>query len=121
MSNGNGKKRPNTLIKIWKRDGGVCHLCGLLVPEPPALDAPVIARPTTDHLVSHVAGGGISQSNLKLAHKGCNELRGCEDLEDWKDLIATRGNFKQKYHGIRGKILAYLRKTEVISIEEKSS
>lgn len=58
--------------RLFERDGNKCHLCGLPMsiyhPNHP-LGA------TIDHLIPRSQGGNNDISNLKLAHKRCNEAR----------------------------------------------
>lgn len=50
------------------RDGNVCYLDGL----PPTDDDPL----EIEHTRSRAAGGGNELSNLKLAHRRCNRIKG---------------------------------------------
>lgn len=55
------------LNTLYKRDRGICHLCGLRVARRNA---------TRDHLRPLSEGGPNTYDNTKLAHKTCNQLRG---------------------------------------------
>lgn len=59
---------------IGARDGWICHLCGEHVDKTLPPEHPRSA--TCDHLVPHSKGGTNRNSNLKLAHRICNQLRG---------------------------------------------
>jgi hypothetical protein len=59
---------------IAARDGWTCWLCGGDVdPEAPP-GSPI--RGTVDHLVPRSRGGASESSNLRLAHRRCNQRRG---------------------------------------------
>lgn len=65
------------LLRVWRIDGGICHLCGYRVPEPfvePWHSTEI--RATLDHLVPASKGGGNGVENLRLAHSCCNNDRG---------------------------------------------
>ena len=69
--------------KTWlrRRDGDACHLCGLAMTFARAGRSPDDA--TIDHIVPKSAGGGDAATNLRLAHKRCNEARGNLSMEEW--------------------------------------
>ena len=65
------------LVKLWKRFGGRCHLCGGRVPHP-VLELDQVNEdnaPTADHAKPRVEGGGCGK-NLRLAHRWCNNRKG---------------------------------------------
>lgn len=65
------------LVKLWRRFGGRCHLCGFRVPHP-ILDLDALDddnAPTADHAKPRAEGGGCGK-NLRLAHRWCNVRRG---------------------------------------------
>lgn len=52
---------------VWNRDGGICHVCGL------------IANPDgweLDHVVPISRGGEHSYANTAVSHPKCNHLKG---------------------------------------------
>ena len=58
-----------------KREGGVCHLCGL--PIDPDLVAPHPMSFSVDHVVPVSMGGAMhDRHNLRPAHRICNMKRG---------------------------------------------
>ena len=59
---------------VRARDGDACHLCGDLVHE--GLEQRDPRQATLDHLTERAAGGTGDLSNMRLAHRGCNEVRG---------------------------------------------
>ena len=63
-----------TLQKLFKRDGGICWICG----KPCDITAHYNANnyPSVDHLLPISKGGKDEWSNIKLAHRICNTLRG---------------------------------------------
>lgn len=56
-------------MRIFKRDKGICQLCLLPFAEGEAF--------TLDHKKPKKDGGGSIEENLQIAHKHCNELKGC--------------------------------------------
>lgn len=70
-----------SLDALYKRDGGICHICG----KPCRLDDYVISEdafiagnwyPSIDHVVPLSKGGEHSWSNVALAHRYCNSIKG---------------------------------------------
>ena len=58
-----------------KREGGVCHLCGL--PIDPDLESPHPMSFSVDHVIPLALGGDRDDpSNLRPAHRMCNMKRG---------------------------------------------
>ena len=69
-----------TLAKLYKRDGGVCYLCGGHCDWMDFLqtDAAFIAGddyPSIDHVQPLSKGGQHSWDNVRLAHRRCNSLK----------------------------------------------
>jgi hypothetical protein len=70
-----------TVKALFKRDGGICYLCG----KPCDFDdidkaKNAIGRnyPSIDHMIPVVRGGLHSWKNVKLAHVGCNASKGAK-------------------------------------------
>lgn len=59
------------------RDGNLCWLCG----EPFTNHGD--GAPTLDHVIPRSKGGVRANSNLRLAHRRCNHLRGDRPAEEW--------------------------------------
>ncbi|QGP89768.1 hypothetical protein GKZ92_20315 [Gordonia sp. 135] len=59
---------------LRRRDGGNCHLCGLLVPATAQKPHPL--APEVDHVLPISRGGTHDPENLALAHKTCNIAKG---------------------------------------------
>lgn len=59
------------LKTIGNRDNWTCHLCRLPVDPNGAGER----QPSVDHLVPRSKGGRNANSNLALAHRGCNMAR----------------------------------------------
>jgi 5-methylcytosine-specific restriction endonuclease McrA len=75
------RHRRRLLTKLMCRDGTDCTICK----EPldrrlHDVDDPMYI--TLDHIVPRSHGGGDDYSNLRLAHKTCNEQRGNDPLEE---------------------------------------
>lgn len=54
--------------KVWERDGGICHICGL--PADPALWH-------LEHIIPLARGGEHSYRNVAVSHPICNAHKGC--------------------------------------------
>jgi 5-methylcytosine-specific restriction endonuclease McrA len=65
------------LRRLINRDGLVCWVCGEAIDPDAPLNAP--GQVSIDHVVPRRLGGRHELSNLKLAHKACNEQRDRED------------------------------------------
>ena len=70
-----------TLERLYKRDKGVCHICGELCnyhdfKEEQGVFIAGESYPSIDHVVPLSIGGEHSWSNVKLAHRHCNSLKG---------------------------------------------
>ena len=70
-----------TLQSSYKKDGGVCHLCGGLCDwdDYVVRDGVVICGdwyPSIDHVIPVSKGGLHSWENVKLAHRKCNTRKG---------------------------------------------
>lgn len=62
------------LGRVYEADGGICHLCHM--PVPVDVDPRHDTAPSIDHLVPTAFGGTDDESNLRLAHRLCNNRRG---------------------------------------------
>lgn len=74
-----------TLLKLIKRDNGICYICGNKVNLEDYItkDNNVICGnyyPSIDHVIPLSKGGTHSWSNIKLAHRICNSLKGNQTL-----------------------------------------
>lgn len=68
-------------LGIYERDGWVCQIC--TDPVDPDLPPNDTWSATLDHITPRSAGGDDSPSNLRLAHRWCNSVRG--DLSHYTD------------------------------------
>lgn len=69
-----------TLERLYKRDNGVCHICGIACNYGDILESKgtLIAGdfyPSIDHVVPLAKGGTHSWDNVKLAHRMCNYIK----------------------------------------------
>lgn len=69
------------LHDLFKRDGGVCHICGKQCDwnDYTVTDTTIIAGnwyPSVDHIVPVSLGGADAWDNVMLAHRICNSKRG---------------------------------------------
>ena len=79
----------NVLIKeLYKRDEGVCKLCGRPVHE--CVDNTDDWSATIDHIIPVSKGGEHSYANTQLAHRLCNSMK-CNDEAvkeiDWFEVM----------------------------------
>lgn len=73
------KWRWQRVTKLMARDGQACALCD--EPLDRHLRDPKHERYITfDHITPRAMGGTDALANLRLAHRRCNELRGCDPL-----------------------------------------
>jgi len=71
-----------TIDKLGDRDGWSCHICGKPVPQRRFRRRSLRGQaPTRDHVIPQREGGPNAASNLRLAHKACNEARGHQPVE----------------------------------------
>lgn len=69
-----------TVKSLYKRDGGVCYLCGekCNLEDFIIKDGTIICGdwyPSIDHVIPRAAGGEHSWGNVRLAHRRCNYLK----------------------------------------------
>ena len=74
-----------TLQSLYKRDGGVCYLCGLhcIYDDYVTRGDTFIAGdwyPSIDHVIPLAKGGQHSWDNVRLAHRRCNSLKSDTEL-----------------------------------------
>ena len=66
-----------TLEKLFKRDGGVCYLCGRLCDWNDKIDGNAgNSYPSIDHVIPLAKGGTHTWRNIKLACRKCNWEKG---------------------------------------------
>ena len=68
---------------LIERDGAACYLCGInVLPNAPS-SHPMVA--TIEHYIPRSRRGSNRKSNLRVAHKLCNNIKGTEEFSD--DLV----------------------------------
>ncbi len=67
----NLKRRSSKKRQAVEREGYVCHLCDLSIPE----KSTGLWGFTLDHKIPRALGGSNSSENLLPAHRFCNELK----------------------------------------------
>lgn len=70
----NAEHEPWTPSEIFKRDQGICHICGLPVYDYD--EAPNALKPQYDHVWPIDRGGADTPRNVKLSHAHCNAVKG---------------------------------------------
>ena len=82
MSQTVGPPQTQLFERLWKRQCGLCRLCGKPMPGSRFELAHATLwkkwRPTFDHIVPLGAGGPDRDDNLQLAHARCNRAKGCK-------------------------------------------
>ena len=76
--------RDITLERLFDRDKGVCHICGMLCnyDDIETAGETMIAGdfyPSIDHVIPLAKGGTHAWSNVKLAHRKCNYIK-CDSV-----------------------------------------
>lgn len=66
-------REPVYFKKIYKRDGGVCQICGLPVPYDKSPEK--LWSATIDHIQPLSLGGAHEPTNCQLAHRLCNSVK----------------------------------------------
>jgi 5-methylcytosine-specific restriction endonuclease McrA len=67
----NNKWVDNVSVKyLWKRDRGICGICGQKVRK--KYKWPDIRAASVDHIIALSNGGDHSYDNTQLSHLGCN-------------------------------------------------
>lgn len=69
-----GKGAREVIFKLRARDGKFCYICKGLM-DFKAVDGGWMGSASLDHLKPKRSGGKNELTNLKLAHRICNELR----------------------------------------------
>ena len=63
---------------LYKRDKGICQLCGKRVNK--RLEYPHLMSASIDHIVPLAKGGSHGYDNCQLAHFICNSLKGDREM-----------------------------------------
>lgn len=66
-----------TLLKVYKRDGGICQLCGKRIGFD--CDSNSDDYPSIDHILPLAKGGLHKWNNVQLACRGCNTAKGVRE------------------------------------------
>ena len=87
-----------TFESLYKRDCGVCQICGL--PVHPVKGVDNSWDGTIDHIVPLSVGGEHSMANCQLAHRICNSIK-CQASTDftlnWTEKAKENNYWKTKY------------------------
>jgi hypothetical protein len=89
---------PVSYKKIYRRDKGICGICGWQVAD--NKEPTAIWGATIDHCIPLSRGGTHEPNNCQLAHRICNSLKLDDDKDfkiDWNDLAKRDGNKWNKY------------------------
>lgn len=78
---------PQLRLAIYQRDAWICQLCEERVD--PALGPADLWAATLDHVTPRSRGGSDHPTNLRLAHRWCNSVRGDERFYTAADLRAS--------------------------------
>lgn len=68
-----------TLDKLYERDGGICWICGGVCDKNAGPNSN--NYPSVDHVIPIAHGGKDEWSNVRLAHRICNTLKGAKIIE----------------------------------------
>lgn len=77
---------PVSLPNVFRRDKGICQICGLPVPMDTSPEN--MWGATVDHIVPLSIGGEHSMRNCQLSHRLCNSIKGQESFTevDWESI-----------------------------------
>ncbi len=64
---GNGPVERIDRFGLWKRDRGLCGICGRAIPRDES---------SIDHIIPLARGGTHTWNNVQLAHLRCNQIKG---------------------------------------------
>lgn len=79
-----GKYDTISLLKLYKRDGGLCYICGELLPDPQVnQDWDRADSPQIDHVIPIAKNGKNVWTNVKLICKKCNSKKGDKLLDEF--------------------------------------
>lgn len=73
---------PRVKLRIYDRDGGKCHICGLPIKPGETWDA--------DHVTALVNGGEHREANLAPAHKHCHVAKSVIDIKTKAKIASVR-------------------------------
>lgn len=79
-----GPARRNQVVRLARRDGWVCHWCGVdlsLGVNSTDNDTQELRYPTIDHIITKHAGGSNSDENCVIACTDCNVARSSTKIE----------------------------------------
>lgn len=77
----NKKHSTKSLLKLYKRDNGICYICGdkCNYEDYIVKDGTIICGdyyPSIEHVIPLCKGGTDNWDNIRLAHRKCNNLKG---------------------------------------------
>lgn len=91
---------PWVRLRVFDRDGGICHLCKLPIKTGETWQA--------DHVVALINGGEHRETNLAPAHSHCHVGKSAQDLRE-----------KAKVAKVRGKHTGAVRPSSKLSTRDK--
>lgn len=99
-------REPVSLKRLYKRDKGICKICGL--PIPSSTDPTNMWSATRDHIVPLSKGGEHSMANCQLAHRMCNSLK-LDTLDefsvDWEaKMLEDPGRWENQFLDLKKQI-----------------
>ncbi len=101
----------STRRAVWKRDGGLCQLCGRVCRRGVGEGGTrYIGRPpeigTIDHVVAIRDGGSNDIENLRLACWACNNARNAGRTQAWREAIPIKVSARPPSKGWPGRASA---------------
>lgn len=98
--------RPVSFKKIYKRDRGVCKICGLPVAYDKSPEK--IWAATIDHIIPLSLGGTHEPGNCQLAHRLCNSLK-LQETESFEiDWDQMREKDSERWSAAIGEYMEYM-------------
>lgn len=86
-ANADGRIDDISLIELYERDGGICHICGGMTDwndcrhDENGYFIAGLDYPSRDHVIPIARGGAHTWDNVKLAHFHCNSAKGSKVME----------------------------------------
>ena len=82
-----------TLMKVYKRDGGICQICGKKIGFD--CDSNSDNYPSIDHIIPLSKGGLHQWDNVQLSCRGCNTAKGGKIYPPMRDSGQAEGTVEE--------------------------
>lgn len=114
-----------TLEALYRRDSGVCYLCGGLcdwADKDKEKNTVGAKYPSIDHIIPIARGGLHSWGNVRLAHFKCNVMKSDSLIENAEDLIpANAYELKKEPRQFKKTVQQFTRAGELIATYDSTA